>query len=362
MFSRAQAGLEYLVTYGWALVIIATVVGVLVFILTPSVSNVTFSSSDPSKILLKGGNIAEGEAEVLLQNITGGGITVVLVALSGSFGFSPVFLNDVLVTEINLGHETVAVPAGGELYFTGIRYSGSGAGAIDMDYVDFAGLSRQVSVTGGEPASSSEEEGVAALGSESNPGVSCKDILSKRPGVESGFYWIDPTGSDGFQVYCDMVSGGGGWTRIDFASDLPHQWQFPDEGGVDAWRWLPNDFETVLSKERIEAIQGVSTDGKQRYVGSCVGVLHWYYTSGSSYDYGFGFRFLNGDETSHGTEALGINFSLVEDGCKNNGTGPQTVWDFEDVRVPIVNVYSRDNGASSEWFGSPLTSNPAWLR
>jgi len=361
--SRAQAGLEYLMTYGWALVLIATVVGVLVFIVSAPSSNPTFSSSDPTKILLKGGSIDGGEAEVLLQNLTGGHITIVSVALGGSFGFSPVYFNGVLVTEINSGSERLVVPAGGELHFTGISYSGSGTGSIDIEYVDFAGLSRQVSVTGSTGAGSVGGEGPADLGSESNPGASCNDILSQQPGSESSSYWIDPSGSDGFQVYCDMVSDGGGWTRIDFASDLPYEWQFPGEGGSDAWRWLPTNFETVLSTARIQAIQSVSTEGKQRYVGSCRGVLHWYFNSNGNYDYAFGFRFLNGNETPFGTDALGISFSLVQDDCAVNGGDPlYTIWDFDDVRVPIVNVYSRDNGASSEWFGSPLTSNPAWLR
>ena len=62
-------------------------------------------------------------------------------------------------------------------------------------------------------------------------------------------------------------------------------------------------------------------------------------------------------------EDLGVDFTIIEDGCKvNGGVSLHTIWEIRDVRVPIVNVNSRDNGDSNEKFGSELTENPAWLR
>ena len=52
MKTKAQAALEYLMTYGWALIIIATVIGILVFVASPTDSGTTFASSDPAKIML----------------------------------------------------------------------------------------------------------------------------------------------------------------------------------------------------------------------------------------------------------------------------------------------------------------------
>jgi len=57
MNNGAQASLEYVMTYGWALVLIISVISVLVFIVSSPASDVTFSSSDPT-------NLAQGRAGI----------------------------------------------------------------------------------------------------------------------------------------------------------------------------------------------------------------------------------------------------------------------------------------------------------
>jgi hypothetical protein len=48
-------------------------------------------------------------------------------------------------------------------------------------------------------------------GASNNPGTDCLDILKQRPAATSDVYWIKVGTGAAFQVYCDMVTDGGGW-------------------------------------------------------------------------------------------------------------------------------------------------------
>jgi hypothetical protein len=50
------------------------------------------------------------------------------------------------------------------------------------------------------------------LGAWENPAANCLELKNKRPELPSGTYWISPQGHSPFEVYCDMVTDGGGWT------------------------------------------------------------------------------------------------------------------------------------------------------
>jgi len=149
MSQKAQAGLEYLMTYGWALVIIASVVGVLVFVINPTSTTASFSSSDPSKIMLKGSSITENTAGLILQNITGGTISVNSISFLGDLMPSNDFkLND-------QSSFPVDIAIGGEMNFDGLSSSVNceAGGTIAIFYTDALDLEREVKINcnGGAP-------------------------------------------------------------------------------------------------------------------------------------------------------------------------------------------------------------------
>ena len=51
-------------------------------------------------------------------------------------------------------------------------------------------------------------------GTRESPAQSCKEILDEGYFTDNGVYWIDPASDlePAFEVYCDLVTAGGGWT------------------------------------------------------------------------------------------------------------------------------------------------------
>jgi uncharacterized protein (UPF0333 family) len=130
---KGQSSLEYLVTYGWAFILIATVMGVVVFLIGSSASTATFSSSEPAKILLNAGTISPGQATIKLQNITGGQITVSGISPSGA-NYSSCTLNGMA--------PNIDIVAGGSMELECPLSGADPTGAITLTYTDFAGLQR----------------------------------------------------------------------------------------------------------------------------------------------------------------------------------------------------------------------------
>jgi len=119
-------------TYGWALVLIVTVAAVLFFVFSPgSSSQAYFSSSTPTKIVVRTGTIEGGTAKIQLQNATGGKINISEV--SGG---------------CMIAEGTIPLDVGGG----GIISLECPASVGQMDsvlitYTDFAGAQRSASIT-----------------------------------------------------------------------------------------------------------------------------------------------------------------------------------------------------------------------
>jgi uncharacterized protein (UPF0333 family) len=129
MDNKAQAGLEYLMTYGWALVLLVTVVAVLFFLLGSAGKGVYVSSSNPTKILAKTANVNAG-AQVMMQNATGGKITVNKVFAQGFTG-----------CKMNNNTGSFEVGAGQQMEVK-CNSSGIGSGKVTVNYTDFSGAQK----------------------------------------------------------------------------------------------------------------------------------------------------------------------------------------------------------------------------
>ncbi len=204
-------------------------------------------------------------------------------------------------------------------------------------------------------------------------GFSCKDIYDNNLSQGSGVYLIDPDGYgqglDPFEVYCDMTVGDAGWTEIPYSSDLTFQRHFYyGDAPANSGFWLGVPFSLELSDAQITAIQLISLEGKQEYVGLCNHVIHHYFNAGGNYGYAFGFEMFDGTILGGNTNFSGLSeVSVTQDGCAGNGgengsVTLATVFAFDTPSVPVTNVSCRDCGDGVEKFGSPLTANSAWLR
>ena len=87
---RGQSALEYLMTYGWALIVIAIVIGVLIFVTGSSTGGVTCQSQSTG-LVLKEWAVTSSSVGITLQNATGGKIAQTAeITATGTGSFSGV--------------------------------------------------------------------------------------------------------------------------------------------------------------------------------------------------------------------------------------------------------------------------------
>lgn len=147
MNSRGQAALEYLMTYGWALIVIAIVVGVLVFIVSSPAGNIVCNSNDPAKMMIKASQISStgvsgsgiSLGSIIVTNLTGGNITI--TTCTGSEGFAAAVGGCVASQEVTSGTQITMAPTPAAVAGT---YATS---VVDVVYTDYSSLTRTATIT-----------------------------------------------------------------------------------------------------------------------------------------------------------------------------------------------------------------------
>jgi hypothetical protein len=95
------------------------------------------------------------------------------------------------------------------------------------------------------------------------PGVTCLDIMimSGNTLPSGNFYWIKPGDGNAFRVYCDMTTGGGGWTMIEsfaYSNQTPQAAPFRDFGyDIAVNEDAPSQWQYYrLGASRMSALRG----------------------------------------------------------------------------------------------------------
>ncbi len=83
---RGQSALEYLMTYGWALVVIVIAVAALVILINPSNIQGDTCDSKLGPFVITQSNIAAGSAQLVLVNQTGQGVSAMDFSVTGTHG------------------------------------------------------------------------------------------------------------------------------------------------------------------------------------------------------------------------------------------------------------------------------------
>lgn len=140
MNSRGQSALEYLMTYGWALIVIAIVVGLLIYILSSTTTGGAVCSVNTTQFNLQEYIVQAGtnNAKFVIQNATGRKVT-----FGGVENCLPTTcvldsdINNMVVTKGNTVTLTVDGPAAGT--FAGrqllVNYSTTNLGSADFNIV-----------------------------------------------------------------------------------------------------------------------------------------------------------------------------------------------------------------------------------
>ena len=145
MDKRGQSALEYLMTYGWALIVIAIVIGVLIYVTSSSTGGVTCQSTSTA-LVLKEWAVSPGAdgAGVTLQNATGGQISSISAEGHGDFANDTIdTVNQPVATDLTAAKNATFTVTNVDVNGTGTSFNN---GEILVSYTTAGGLAATANI------------------------------------------------------------------------------------------------------------------------------------------------------------------------------------------------------------------------